>query len=189
MKNIIALVAAAMLTVASSFAAPILITDFGSTSLPTINYSDFTSNVQTASSMAFVGVEGNMLFGDLTSTVAISSPDWDCVTITGIYTGAFTGSFVVELFDISGNSRSYGGSYASFTPSVSSTVYCAFGVDNGFDGTVTGIGFTAATAGGTQSVNLQATNLSATSVPEPATWLLLAGGLTAVMALRRRRQG
>ena len=137
--------------------------------------------------MTLVGVEGNALFGDIATSVAIASPDWDYVTITGIYTGVYSGALTVELFDISGNSRAYIGSYSAFTPSVSSTVYCSFVADSGFDGTVTGIGFTASTSGGSDSVNLQATNLSATSVPEPATWLLLAGGLTTVVVFRRRR--
>jgi PEP-CTERM motif len=39
------------------------------------------------------------------------------------------------------------------------------------------------------AVRVSFNNLQASAVPEPATWMLLAGGLTTVMVLRRRHSG
>lgn len=166
--------------------AQVSITNWGSAQL-TETFSDFSSDLQTGSSITLVGVEGNSYFGDLATPVSLSSispvPE---ITLTGIWSGASTGGFAVELFDSNGNSRQYNGSFTSFTPSVSSTVTAAFAGQTGsFNNTVNSLGFTASGALGA-SVNLQLTNL--TAVPESSTYALMAlGGLVLFFIARRRK--
>lgn len=164
-------------------ASAVLVTDFGSASFsPT--FSDFTSNLQTPAQITLDGTEGNMIFGDLATPVNVLGST-ESLTITGIYTGLYNGQFVVELFDADGDSRAYSGFYANFTPSVSSTVNLVFVSETGaFSGIVTGVGFTAGSSGGSDSVNLVATNLSA--VPEPGSFVFLVGGMAAMAIYRRR---
>lgn len=184
MKNKLLLI----LGIASAFsltsAKAILITDFGSISF-TPTFSDFASNIQTPNQITLDGTEGNLIFGDLSAPVNILNST-ESLTITGIYTGTYTGQFVVELFDADGDSLAYNGFYSNFTPNVSTTVNLVFVDQTGsFNGSVTLVGFTAGTTGGSASVDLVVSNLSA--VPEPGTAALITGALTTALVFRRRR--
>ena len=182
-KSFLFLFGAASL-LAFSGAQAVLITDFGNTSF-TPYYTDFASNPQTPSQISLDGTEGNMIFGDLATPVNILGST-EYLTISGIYTGTYNGQFVVELFDADGDSLTYNGFYANFTPSVFSTVNLVFVSQSGsFNGVVSAVGFTSGSSGGSASVDLTTSNLSA--VPEPAASALTAASLTAVLAFRRRR--
>lgn len=185
MKKTLLTLASTVFFAASSF-ANISITNWGSAQL-TQSFSDWTSATPSSTSLSLVGTEGQQYFGLLTTPVSISSisPVLQ-IQVTGVYTGASTGGFSIELFDADGDSRQYNGFFTDFTPSASSTVTANFATQTGlFDPTVTQVSFVASGAG-TASANIQLTNL--TAVPEPSTYALVAlGGLALFFVIRRRK--
>lgn len=170
---------------AQAFAAPVFITNFGNSTFTENGGSTFGFS-QTASSISLTGIEGDSLYGDVPVQVDISS-QLDFLSIEGNYTGTYNGQFNIELFDADGDSRLYTASFASFTPSVSSSVTAAFAAETGtFNGNVLTIGFSAS-GFGSDTTNITLTNLT-TAVPEPTTWALFATGLAAAMVFRARRR-
>ena len=183
-KTILSLIATIAVS-ANSF-ANITITNWGTPQLQE-GFSDWTSATPSSSSLTLIGTEGNQYFGDLFTPVSITSisPVLQ-IQVTGVYSGASTGGFSIELFDIDGDSRQYNGFFTNFTPGVSSVVTANFAVETGvFNPTVTKISFVAS-GSGTSSANIQLTNLAA--VPEPSTYVLIVlGGLGLFLAARRRK--
>jgi hypothetical protein len=184
MNKPLALLLGAASLLAFSTTHAILITDFGSGSFSPY-YTDFAANPQTPSQITLDGTEGNMIFGNLSAPVNILGST-EFLTISGIYTGSYNGQFVIELFDADNDSLTYNGFYANFTPGVLTTVNLVLVLESGsFNGIVTSVGFTAGFPGGSASVDLVASNLSA--VPEPASSALAAASLTALLTFRRRQ--
>jgi hypothetical protein len=182
MKKMLLMVLGVAAIMTCTTAEAILITDFGSGSYFPVTW-DFDV-IQTGGEITLEGAEGNFIYGELVNPVDIQG-FVDFLTITGVYTGDFDGQFVVELLDGDGDSLVYNGFYSDFSPGVSSTFNLAFVEQTGtFDGMVTGVLFTAGGAG-TLSTDVVLSSLSA--VPEPASWALIAGGLTTILACRRRR--
>ena len=185
MKKTILTIAATVSVMATSF-ANISITNWGSAQL-TESFSDWTSATPSSNSLTLVGTEGQQYFGSLTTPVSISSisPVLQ-IEVTGIFTGATTGGFSIELFDADGDSRQYNGFFTNFTPSVSSTVTANFATETGiFNPTVASLSFVVLGAG-SASANIQLSNL--TAVPEPSTYALMAlGGLVLFFMVRRRK--
>ena len=183
-KAILSLVATIALS-ANSF-ANITITNWGSLQLAE-SFSDWSSTTPSFSSLTLVGTEGNQYFGELNTPVSITSiSPVSQIQVTGVYSGASTGGFSIELFDIDGDSRQYNGFFTNFTPNVSSVVTANFAFETGvFNPTVTRISFVAS-GSGTSSANIQLSNLSA--VPEPSTYALLAiAAVGFFLSIRRRK--
>jgi len=163
-----------------------LITGFGSSAPQAFNqtFSDFNTNTQTASSYQIIGNDLNLIFGDYTP-VDISGNLME-LSFTGTFTGTAAGNYQIELFDADGDSRIYVGNWGSFTQSVPTTVSLAFSSFSGvFSGTTVSLGLST-TGTGSGTINLTMDSLQA--VPEPTTWVLLAGSFTALMVFRKRRK-
>ena len=180
----VAVVALAVFVSIPAAPAAVLITDFGSDEY-TPSSSTFTSNVQTTSQITLDGTEGNQIFGDLSIPVDITGFTAS-LSITGNYTGSYNGQFSIDLYDGDGDSVAYNGFYSNFTTGVSTTVALAFvdqtGTFNPADVRI--VGFTAGSSGGSSSVDLVITNLSA--VPEPTIWARAGGSLLLLLTRRRR---
>lgn len=161
----------------------VLITDFGNTG-PNSFAETFTtfSTSQSDSSITLSGQEGDLIFGNVTPISIAGS--FESVSLTGTYSGAYSGVFTIDLFDTGDASRTYQGFFSDFTPNVLSTVTLAFAqADGTFNGTVGVVGLTAGGTG-SSSVNFVATQLVA--IPEPRAWVMIIGALLLMTIFRKR---
>lgn len=180
--NLFLAVGAALLLPCVS-ASAVLITDFG-TGQFSETFSDFSTTAQTATTFQAIGNDSNSVYGTINPQI-LASTDWLTLDFVGTFTGTATGVFQIQIFDEEGDDRLYQATWTDFTPSTLTTVSMSFVSQTGtFDGNVASIGLLQG-GGGTGTVNITMESLSA--VPEPATWALVTGTLTAAMAFRRRR--
>jgi len=148
----------------------------------------FSSGVQTATGYEVSGNDGpSLLYGTLPSAVDITGND-NFLCLTAIFFGTANTNFQIDLFDSAGNDRTYLGSFAAFVPNVQMTITLGKGVTTGAFDTAHIVGLELATAGGgSYSVDLTMKTLTASAVPEPSDWILLAVGLVTTFAFFRKR--
>ncbi len=185
MKNL--LLASLVLFCGITQSKAILISDFGSGNFTIDGGStSFTTTNQTSSTTNAIGLDTNVLAGIFT-TVFDSSGYTNFfldAKVTGINPGT---SFNVDFYSADFlQTRTYTAFLSGFGSGVNTSIELTFTTETATFNDFGGFQFT---GGGTgDALNITFNSVTATAVPEPATWALLAAGLATVVVLRRRRQ-
>lgn len=166
------------------------ITGFGSGDF-TETFSDFTTTAQTATTWQVSGPNDlTSAYGSLTTPVNLGVLFSTLrLNITGVLAAANTGNFGVELFDVDGDSAQYNGSWNGFTAAQTSSQLLSYVSDNGFNGTVVSLGISTTKVDvNPATVTFTFDSLVAQPIPEPSTYMALAGfGILGYTLVRRRR--
>jgi hypothetical protein len=183
MKNyiqIIVLVLTFVLGAYSSFA--VVITGFSNSEFAVdAGISDFSAITQNATSTTAIGTDQNILAGTFTP---IDITGFSTIELSALVSGTNpNGAFTIDLFNTDfTQSRIYSGATTSLTSSLS-TITLSFVSQSAAFNDIGGFQFGGQGSG--SSLNITFGSIAA--VPEPSTWVLLAGGLAIILLLRRRR--
>jgi len=184
MKIKLTLIAAVSLLTCNTFTYGAVITDFGTSSftVDAIN-TDFSTVNQSGSDIGLIGTDSSILVGTI-SGFDISG--FSSFELTGAVTGTNPNSqFIFEFYDSGLNKSTYTAFTSSFGVTATAVVLNFSSSDVGFNpNDVIALQYSGAGSG--SAINLNLSKLEA--VPEPATWALLAGSLTTIVVLRRRRR-
>lgn len=175
-------------------ARAVIITGFGADDLGIIDFVGDSSTGQDDSSYTFTAVDNFELYGSLATPVSLTFESTLTLDLTALASSDLAGSFTLGLYDDDGDGILFTGSWADLTGGVLSTISLTYAYDDlAGDGTLDGTYTTLLLQGGgdgTSTISLTLDSLTTASpVPEPAGFPLLAGlsALTAALARRPRR--
>jgi len=165
----------------------VLISDFGDVSF-TIDSgtTSFTTN-QTSTVTDAAGSDDNVFAGTFATT--FDATGYTNFFLNAKVTGTNPGSsFSVDFYDASfTETRSYTAFLSDFGTGSYVSVALTFVSETSSFNDFAGFQFTGG-GSGSNSLAISFSNVSATTIPEPSTWLLLSSGLTTVVILHHRRR-